>query len=153
MKTDVERFMEAFEAVPESGCWLWTGCWTERGYGQFWFGGRLGRAHRFSFDRFVRPLGASEVVCHRCDTPACVNPHHLFAGSQVENLRDCVEKGRKETRERSDLYRGAMTLERAREIRRRRETGESNRSIASALGISEAYCSTVARGIHWPEAA
>lgn len=102
--------------------------------------------------RFVRPLKDGEVVCHKCDTPACVNPAHLFAGTQADNLRDCVGKGRKETRERSVLYRGAMTDEIALDIRSRRKAGESNRSIASSYGISEGYCSTVARGIHWPVA-
>lgn len=154
MKSAIERFMAFAEPIPECGCWLWTGYTnSQTGYASFGFGKGVVRGHRWSFEFHVRPLETGEVVCHRCDTPSCVNPDHLFAGSQVENLKDAVAKGRKPSRERSPLYKGAVTREVVVDIRMSRERGERNADIARKHGISQAYCSTIARGIHWPEVA
>ncbi|MDE2472834.1 MAG: hypothetical protein KGL35_29985, partial [Bradyrhizobium sp.] len=82
---------------------------------------------------------------------ACVNPDHLFVGTQADNIRDAKSKGRIKSREESILYRGSMTMERAREIRAARAAGVPNDVIAKKFGISKGYASTVGRGIHWPE--
>jgi hypothetical protein len=76
------------------GCWLWTGGKADHGYGTFWFNGRLTRAHRFAWTTFCGVIPAGSLVLHRCDTPACVNPSHLFLGSQSDNMTDCSTKGR-----------------------------------------------------------
>ena len=154
MKTPIERFMRFAMPVPECGCWLWLGFTNpQTRYAEFGFAGKVVRAHRWSFEYHHRPLKPREVVCHRCDTPSCVNPDHLFAGSQVDNLLDAVAKGRKRSREKSPLYRGAVTPEIVVDIRQRRASGEKNRSIAKRHGISEGYCSGIARRLHWPEVA
>ena len=152
MATMLERFEKFYTPVTETGCWLWLGSVSNR-YGELWDGRRNVRAHRYSFETFKRQLADGEVVCHKCDTPTCVNPEHLFAGTQSDNLLDCVAKGRKPIREESDLYRGAVNPEIVRDIRRRRVAGERNCDVARRHGISNAYCSTIARGIHWPEVA
>lgn len=149
----IDRFMAFVEPVPEAGCWLWIGYINPRGYGEFGVRDDVMRAHRFSFELHRRKLEKGEVVCHRCDTPSCVNPDHLFAGSQKDNLLDAVAKGRRASRERSELYKGAVDRDVVRDIRQRRERGESNASIARRHGISQSYCSTIARRIHWPEVA
>jgi hypothetical protein len=76
-----------------NGCYIWTGN-RVRGYGKFYWEGRHWRAHRASYRWFVGEIPPGSVVCHRCDTPACVNPEHLFVGSQGDNLRDRDAKGR-----------------------------------------------------------
>jgi hypothetical protein len=76
------------------GCWLWTGSAHVRGYGSMKIDYRTVRAHRLSYEMANGPIPAGAVVCHRCDTPACVRPDHLFIGGQSENMLDASAKGR-----------------------------------------------------------
>lgn len=79
---------------PNTGCWLWTGGTNEGGYGIFNMNLKTVRAHRasyeFHFGRFEKKL----CVLHKCDTPACINPNHLFLGTHSDNARDMVTKKR-----------------------------------------------------------
>jgi hypothetical protein len=83
---------------PNSGCWLWMGTLRPDGYGAARaraFGhGREQLAHRFSFMAFRGRIPARLYVLHRCDTKPCVNPAHLFTGTQADNLLDMRSKGR-----------------------------------------------------------
>lgn len=86
----IERFEEMYIPEPNSGCWLWIGR-SLKGYGRF---GGSHYAHRLSFQLFNGPIPKGMWVCHRCDTPFCVNPQHLFAAPPRGNVMDCVAKGR-----------------------------------------------------------
>jgi len=80
-------------------CWLWAAKHDKDGYGRFSTGTyrhqKWHRAHRFALELETgKPVPAGLSVLHRCDNPACCNPHHLFTGTQADNMRDCVSKGR-----------------------------------------------------------
>lgn len=82
-----------YEADLNSGCWLWSGKSDTHGYGRASFQGSMWSVHRLSYS-LNRGDPGSLHVCHRCDTPACVNPQHLFLGTRSDNMRDMTVKGR-----------------------------------------------------------
>jgi len=93
MKTLRQRFDEKWIPEPNTGCHLWTAGTHKQGYGHF----RVGKtilAHRVAWEIKNGPVPAGMCVCHKCDTPACVNEAHLFLGSQLQNLADRDAKGR-----------------------------------------------------------
>jgi hypothetical protein len=91
LKIRIERF-----SIPEpnSGCWLWTGSPVGIGYGRIRANGRHWLAHRASWRVHRGRIPRGRCVLHRCDTPACVNPDHLFLGSLKDNAQDALRKGR-----------------------------------------------------------
>lgn len=136
------RFWQKVDKRGDDECWLWLASKRNKGYGAFAFTpkstGKLvqGRAHRFSFEIHTGPIGDS-MVLHKCDTPACVNPSHLFLGSNKDNVRDMVSKGRhvaggtysRDGYERGEDHHGAKLNEEAvREIRRDYEAGNMSYS-------------------------
>ena len=76
-------------------CWPWQGFRTHEGYGKVRFQYSYYLAHRLSYVLHYTEPPRDLMVCHHCDNPSCVNPHHLFVGTHTDNMRDCVQKGRK----------------------------------------------------------
>lgn len=81
--------------VVKSGCWIWQGGTSPDGYGKVKRFGKTVRAHRLFYEHHVEAVPEGLWVLHRCDTPLCVNPAHLFAGTQLENEQDKDAKGRR----------------------------------------------------------
>ncbi len=89
---DIERF---WAQVDKSGlCWLWTGGLTEKGYGRAWFQGKKRRAHRLAYFLTNGRIPTGLNINHHCDVRNCVNPEHLWVGTQKENMQDAWAKGR-----------------------------------------------------------
>ncbi len=77
------------------GCWLWTGAKDPNGYGRFSVGRRMRLSHRIAYELTTgEPIASGMNACHRCDNPSCVNPAHLFIGTQADNVHDMQAKGR-----------------------------------------------------------
>lgn len=126
----------------DDACWEWQAAVGSHGYGVFAFCGQMFTAHRASYIATFGDIPKAEgshggVVMHKCDNRRCVNPSHLVAGSQKDNLLDCVAKFR-----RSNTLRREQVLE----IRKRRAAGERIRDIAVAMGVKPVTVQGVASG-------
>lgn len=89
----IDKFFDKVNKIP-GGCWEWKRALDIRGYGHLTINNTTTNAHRVSFMIFIGeiPLGIS--ICHKCDNPKCVNPIHLFSGTNADNMRDKMNKNR-----------------------------------------------------------
>ena len=135
--------------VDRSGdCWLWTGCHNRDGYGRFGLNGRVVNAQRAAWMLMFGSIADGLQVCHRCDVPACVNPAHLFLGTQAENNADRNAKGRQMKGERQNFAK--LTPDLVREIRASYAAGGvTTRALAARYGMAPSAIHGVISRRHW----
>lgn len=147
--------------VPELGrCWQWLGSKDKKGYGNFY----RDKAHRFSHKQFNGALTVLKpCVLHRCDNPSCVNPKHLWAGTNAENMTDRNSKGRQakgashgwnthpESRPAGEKNgRAILSLADVLEIRKNCTVlGVSQKEMVLKYGLNKSSISKIVRGISW----
>ena len=121
-------------------CWVWQGCKDKNGYGRMTYHGKDKRAHRIAYALFHGEEPPSNIlICHRCDNPSCVNPKHLFAGTNGDNVRDMVRKGHHRDISGEANPMAKLTEADVIEIRKMIADGFSKRIIAHQFGVSERY--------------
>lgn len=134
-----KRFERAYIPEPNTGCWLWTGKLRSNGYGVMIHDGIEIPATRISW---LLADGASPPTdleaCHRCDTPACVNPDHLFLGTPMENIHDCWRKGRGSVnaRRKDGSRPRSLKPHEVLEIRAKHAAGASTQTLAEEYGMT-----------------
>ncbi len=117
-KSAEERFWVNI-SFEDDDCWLWHGGTDKDGYGIFKGdveGKTYKRAHRFSYALHKGRIKKGLVVMHSCDTPGCVNPDHLSLGSNLDNMRDKIAKGRARVATGEDAGQAILTEEQVKEI-------------------------------------
>lgn len=87
-----ERFWE--KVIKTDCCWMWLASKDPSGYGTILYLGKVHKAHRLSYQLKFGDFDSNLRVLHSCDNPSCVNPSHLFLGTQSDNMQDMVKKGR-----------------------------------------------------------
>lgn len=167
VKTLLSRFLSKVEKTDT--CWLWRGC-LGHGYGRIGLGRAsegIAYAHRVSWVLAFGPIPDGLYVCHTCDVRACVNPAHLFLGSQKDNMQDAKRKGRIKpgslfekgnrlwetaTPRKGDGHPNAkVTTDVVKQIRalRAENPRPTHREIASRFGISASQVSRIALNQRW----
>jgi hypothetical protein len=136
-----ERFERMVVPEPNSGCWLWLGTWSSKGYGQIRRPGAKGgvaQAHAVAWELHSgKRVPKGMVVCHRCDNPPCVNPAHLFVGTHKDNSDDKERKGRGNRPRGSTHYAAVFSDKSVAEIRLRYAAGETGVALANAFGVCQ----------------
>lgn len=150
-----ERLRERFDAKvvrQDDGCWIWVGSIGEDGYGRLYVGGtrHMDKAHRvalfFKTGRF--PTG---VVRHTCDVRACCNPDHVVEGTQLENVRDMIQKGRQVQVLGSRRGTAKLTEKSVADARREWAEGRwpTKKACADAYGVDESTMAKALCGQTW----
>lgn len=132
----------------DNRCWLWRGGMKRNGYGYIRWNQRTTYAHRAVWEMVNGPIPPDQYVCHHCDTPACVNPSHLFLGTAADNVADMVKKGRTAKGERHSQSK--LTGTQVGEIRALARAGIEQKAIAAQFGLRRQTVSRIVRGLRWP---
>lgn len=146
-----ERFWE--KVLKTETCWLWKAGVSTDGYGKFQLDGRTRRAHAVAWELAARSVPDGHVLRHTCDNPLCVRVDHLTTGTQKDNIRDCVARGRRATsiaperrRYGEQAARALLTNEQAAEIRRRYVPRKGVGALAREFGVSRSVLHSIAVG-------
>jgi len=139
-----------------SACWLWTGAkHSSLGYGCIRVHrsgkGITKKAHRMAWELAnSAEIPSGMLVCHRCDNPPCVNPSHLFLGTDADNSRDCIAKGRA-NRCKGEAHRSAkLNEDLVRKLRREyAETGLTTFKLGPKYGVSQVAANQAIRRKTW----
>lgn len=134
-----ERFWSKVQKTPT--CWLWIASRTASGYGQFYFRGRMEIASRVVW-WLTTGRWPKKQVLHRCDVQICVRFSHLFLGTQSDNIKDAVRKGRHNPARAADNGNAKFGWEIVNEIRHQRANGVEHAVLAAKHGV---HASTISR--------
>ena len=143
-----ERFWAKVRKTPT--CWIWTAA-LDDGYGQFWYDGRMVRAHRFAYELVIVPIPDGLEPDHLCENTACVNPDHLFLGTNADNIQDMVNKGRAQRGE--SHTQAIFTDDDVRNIRKLHAAGVSQSELGRRYGTHAATISKITRRKTWKHVA
>lgn len=133
----------------DTDCWLWLGKPnTKDGYGCVYDGKRKILAHRFAYELYNEHIEDSLFVCHNCDNTMCVNPDHLFVGTNYDNVQDKVSKGRQnkgETSPTSKLLQ--IDIDYIRKVYSDKVYNQSE--LAQMFNVSQSCISSIIRRVNW----
>ena len=147
------KFWNWVRKSPHNGCWEWTGASNPKGYGRLAYRTKFMYVHRLSYEMHYGPIPDGMNVCHTCDNPSCVNPNHLFAGTQSDNLKDAVRKGRM-FRPNTNAERNgntSLTWDEVDQIRAFLDAGESGDVLASQYGVHRTTITNIKHQKTWKE--
>ena len=153
----IERFWRYANPRGESDCWEWMSTLDTKGYGRMIVKRRQVSAHRFSWELHKGSIPKGLHVCHHCDNPRCVNPTHLFLGTQQDNMDDMNRKNRGRHPlggvhivRPSSTYRCKLSEALVGEIRERYTQGNiSMRTLAHEYGVSKSAITSVVTRRTW----
>ena len=141
------------EIDDENGCHNWTHYINNCGYAlvvnRFYKEHGRATGHQLSWIAHKGEIPAGMCVLHKCDNRRCINPEHLWVGTQAENMRDMIEKGRDVRRKGSDAAGAKLTDAQVRLIRLARLAGITTKVLGDAFAITPGHVSAVALRRKW----
>lgn len=148
-----QRFFRQIQVDLSNGCWNWIGVMNSNGYGRFSFRNKYHLAHRFFFENYLGPISHGFNVCHRCDNRRCVNPAHLWLGTQSQNLSDAAAKNRMFRPDTTGEYNGNRKLDwsKVREIRRLLLGGTKKSQVAKQFDVSPTTITYISNNSIWKD--
>jgi hypothetical protein len=138
--------------IDNVGCWNWTGA-TKNGYGSITIGSASDgtrhseSTHRASYLEFKGDIPAGMFVCHKCDNKLCINPDHLFVGTNRDNIADCINKGLFGNHKGSANSQSTLTDDDVRKIRS--SPLSQAESLAASLGVTRGHVLKIMKGERW----
>lgn len=151
---DLRRFWSKVDkSAGPDGCWLWTGSKIPKGYGTIKWDGKNRRSHRVAWIIAFGVIPSGLFVCHKCDNPSCVNPRHLFLGTNQDNIDDRERKGRNRPPRGEKHWKHKLTKEQVSEIRRcygyYGVGGKSSLELAKIFGVDPSTIQRIAKKETW----
>jgi hypothetical protein len=157
-KAGTKEYISENSEIDINGCWLWKRSKIKKGYGMSGLKGKLIGAHRLSYLTFVGEIPNNLHVLHNCDNPACVNPKHLFLGTNQDNVKDKVNKNRQAKGE--DHGSSKLVQEEANEIRtlwsaelaeraRGKNVQLTQKELAERFGVDGTTISAIVNNKRW----
>ncbi len=147
-----EKFWKFVDKKEPELCWSWLGDTMKFNYGRFSYAGTRRLAHRVAYELtygLIEP--PSLIVCHHCDNPNCVNPHHLFLGTRIDNNADRVAKGRTRTNPAKGEahYKHKLIASNIAEIKQLSQDGVSQRKIANIYHVHQSDIWRIIHNKNW----
>lgn len=144
-----DRFIAKVDKNGLGGCWLWTAAKFWDGYGQFMLNGKGRKAHRVSYMLHCEEIPDGMHVLHACDVRHCVNPQHLWLGTDADNQADKVKKGRDNPPRGERNHTSKLTSEQVRQIKVRLARGDPGAPLAREYGVSKHAVWSIKHGFTW----
>lgn len=146
-KTTEERFWSKVNKTED--CWLWTAGKNNGGYGQFYNGKKMVTAHRFSYQLNNETIPDGLDCLHKCDNPICVNPTHLFLGTQQDNSNDMISKQRQHHPYGENCHQSKLSQEDVLFIKQFPKYRGSGIELANRFNVTKTTIGYIRNGRNW----
>lgn len=148
-----EKFENKIVRITESGCWIWMGATKthKHPYGWLVYNKKHYNAHRlfYMIHHGIKLTDPKIVICHSCDVPQCVNPEHLFAGTQKQNVIDMWSKNRQAKRLLKPIVQSKLNIKQVHEIKIKCALGIKDEIIAKQYFVKKSTIQDIRLGRRW----